>query len=180
MTSASKITLARILMVPLFMAVMLSGMKYAREIALVIFIAASITDALDGYIARKYDQITVFGKFADPLADKLLITAALLIFVQYGQMPSWAAMIIITREFAVTGLRLIAAAGNKVIAAGFSGKVKTVSSIVAVCIMMTDLTWIMIGPVSVNTICVLVMLVTTVWSGVEYFVSNYEVLDLKY
>lgn len=162
------------------MSVLLSGIEYAKEIALAIFIVASITDALDGYIARKYNQVSNFGKFADPLADKLLITAALLIFIERGQMASWAAMIIITREFAVTGLRLVAAAGNKIIAAGLSGKIKTVSSIVAICVMLTDLAWIQIGPINVNTICVLVMVITTIWSGVEYFVRNYEVLDLKY
>lgn len=178
MTTASKITVLRVLMVPIFMIVLLSDIKYANYIALVIFIAASVTDFVDGYIARHYNQTTDFGKFMDPLADKLLVFAALLIFVQNGLMPAWAAMVILTREFAVTGLRLIAVGKNRVIAAGMSGKVKTFSSMVCICIMLTGVGLIPIGPVDMNWLCIAVMVVTTVWSGVEYFVKNLDVLDL--
>ncbi|MBE6991686.1 MAG: CDP-diacylglycerol--glycerol-3-phosphate 3-phosphatidyltransferase [Ruminococcaceae bacterium] len=178
MTTASKITVLRVLMVPVFMIVLLSDLPYANYIALAIFIIASVTDFVDGYIARHYDQITDFGKFIDPLADKLLVFAALLIFVQSGLMPAWAAMVILTREFAVTGLRLVAVGKNRVIAAGLSGKVKTFSSMVCICIMLTDVGLIAIGPIDLNWICVAVMVVTTVWSGVEYFIKNNDVLDL--
>ncbi len=178
MTTASKITVLRVLMVPVFMIVLLSDIKYANYIALAIFILASVTDFIDGYIARHYDQVTDFGKFMDPLADKLLVFAALLIFIQDGIMPAWAVMVILTREFAVTGLRLIAVGKNRVIAAGMSGKVKTFSSMVCICIMLTDVGRISLGPIDLNWLCVAVMVVTTVWSGVEYFVKNIDVLDL--
>ncbi len=178
MTTASKITVIRVILVPVFMAVLLSDLAYANYISLAIFIAASITDFIDGYIARHYDQVTDFGKFIDPLADKLLVFAALLIFVQTGLMPAWAAMIILTREFAVTGLRLVAVGQNRVIAAGMSGKVKTFSSMVCICIMLTDVGAIALGPVDMNWLCVAVMVITTVWSGVEYFVKNIDVLNL--
>lgn len=178
MTTASKITVLRVLMVPVFMIVLLSDIPYANYIALAVFIIASVTDFVDGYIARHYNQITDFGKFMDPLADKLLVFAALLIFVQNGLVPAWAAMVILTREFAVTGLRLIAVGKDRVIAAGMSGKVKTFSSMVCICVMLTDVGLIRLGPIDLNWICVAVMVVTTVWSGVEYFVKNYDVLDL--
>ena len=140
MTTANKITILRVLMIPLFLIAVFLREDYAQIVALIIFILASITDSIDGYVARKYNQSTNFGKFMDPLADKLLVTAAILVFVERGQMPSWAAMIIIAREFAVTGLRLVAAADGLVIAAATSGKIKTAVSIVAICIMLTPFT----------------------------------------
>ena len=138
MNTANKITLVRIAMIPLFMIAMLSGLPYSSIIALVIFAIAGITDRIDGYVARKYNQVTNFGKFIDPIADKLLVTAALIILVEWGQVPSWAAVIIIAREFVVQGLRLLAVGEGVVVAAGTSGKVKTVVSIVALCVMLTD------------------------------------------
>lgn len=178
MSTASKITLLRIAMVPVFMVLMLLDFTFSNYAALAVFIIASVTDAVDGYIARRYNQVTDFGKFIDPLADKLLVTSALLIFIELGQMPSWVAMLIITREFAVTGLRLVAANSNRVIAAGMSGKIKTVSSIIAICVMLTPLHLLEIGPMTLNWICVLVMVATTLWSGVEYFVRNMDVLNM--
>lgn len=178
MTTANKITILRIVMIPLFLLAVLTQKQYAQTIALIIFILASITDSIDGYVARKYNQSTNLGKFMDPLADKLLVTAAILVFVERGQMPSWAAMIIIAREFAVTGLRLIAAAEGIVIAAAWSGKIKTAVSIVAICIMLAPM-----GNGStrliVDTICYLIMILVTVWSGVEYFIKNKSVLNVK-
>lgn len=179
MTTASKITMARVIMVPIFMVIVLLDFSWSRYAGLAVFIVASITDAVDGYVARNFNQITNFGKFIDPLADKLLVTAAILIFIELEQMPAWAGMIIITREFAVTGLRMVAALGNRVIAAGISGKIKTVTSIVAICIMLTPLYSLKLGPVSVNTVCVAAMVITTIWSGVEYFIQNMDVLDMK-
>ena len=117
MNTANKITLVRIAMIPLFMIAMLSGLPYSSIIALVIFAIAGITDRIDGYVARKYNQVTNFGKFIDPIADKLLVTAALIILVEWGQVPSWAAVIIIAREFVVQGLRLLAVGEGVVVAA---------------------------------------------------------------
>lgn len=167
MTTASKITLARVALIPVFMALLLLNYNWA---ALVVFAIASLTDFVDGYIARHYNQVSDFGKFLDPLADKLLVTAAMLVFVQWGRMPSWMVMIVLTREFAVSGLRMVAASGGKVLAAGWSGKVKTFSTMVGLCIMMVfSSTWL-------DWLVIAVITVTTVYSGVEYFVKNWEVI----
>lgn len=167
MTTASKITLARVALIPVYMIVLLLGHNWA---ALVIFAIASLTDFVDGYIARHYNQVSDFGKFLDPLADKLLVLAAMLIFVQWGRMPSWAVMVVLAREFAVSGLRMIAASSGKVLAAGFSGKVKTFSTMVGLCVMMAFsvvwLDWVVTG----------VIVVTTLYSGIEYFVQNWDVI----
>jgi len=180
MTTASKVTMVRIVMIPVFFVIMMLDFPYSDLLALLIFAIASATDGVDGYIARKYNQISDFGKFIDPLADKLLVMSAIMIFVQWGQMPSWAAMIIITREFAVTGLRLVAVEGGVVIAAGTSGKIKTVTSIVAICFMLTPVHgYALLGAVTIDDICVWLMVLTTVWSGIEYFVQNRRLLDFR-
>jgi len=167
MTTASKITLARVAMIPVFMIVLLAGFNWA---ALIIFAVASLTDFVDGYIARHYNQVSDFGKFLDPLADKLLVTAAMLIFVQWGRMPAWAVMIVLAREFAVSGLRMVAATGGKVLAAGWSGKVKTFATMVGLCVMMAfSIGWI---DWTVTTVIV----VTTLYSGIEYFMQNWSVI----
>ncbi len=167
MTTASKITLVRVFMIPVFMAVLLMGYNWA---ALIIFAIASLTDFVDGYIARHYNQTSDFGKFLDPLADKLLVTAAMLIFVQWNRMPAWAVMIVLAREFAVSGLRMVAATGGKVLAAGWSGKVKTFSTMVGLCVMMVFsygwLDWIVTG----------IIVATTLYSGIEYFIQNWNVI----
>ena len=134
-------------------------------------IVSGLTDVIDGYIARKYKQVSDFGKFLDPLADKLLVIAAMAMFCEWGIFPAWALMIVLAREFAVTGLRLIAVGKGKVIAAGWSGKVKTASTMIGLCIMMGFptvgiLSWIVIG----------VIVVTTVYSGIEYFIQNWNCL----
>ena len=174
MTLASKITLVRVAFIPVYMVFMyLSGgqTNVWMWIAFSVFILASVTDFLDGYIARKYNQISDFGKFLDPLADKLLTIAAMVMFCQWGSMPAWALMLILTREFAVTGLRLVAVGKGNVIAAGWSGKVKTVCTMVGLCVMMAfpTVNWIAI---SVTAVIVL----TTVYSGIEYFVRNWKSL----
>jgi CDP-diacylglycerol--glycerol-3-phosphate 3-phosphatidyltransferase len=168
-------------MIPIYIVIMLADFPYHSIVALAIFALASITDSVDGYIARKYNQVTNFGKFIDPLADKLLVMAAILIFVERGQMASWAATIIIAREFAVTGLRLIAMESRRVIAAAMSGKIKTASSIIAICLMLTP--WhgfnVLAPWLTLDVICVAVMVITTVWSGTEYFIINRDVLRFK-
>lgn len=173
MTTANKLTIVRMVMIPIFVLVMMFPFTGSDWVALAIFAAASITDFIDGHIARKYNQITDFGKFMDPLADKLLVTAAILLFVQSGQCPAWCALVIIAREFAVTALRLIAVNNGIVIAAAWSGKIKTASSIVAICLMLSpwhDLA--LVGGFDLDALCVTVMVILTVLSGAEYFIKN--------
>ena len=171
MNTANKLTMLRVVMIPAFMVVLYLGFPGYNYVALAIFALASATDWLDGYIARRYNQTTDFGKFMDPLADKCLVTAAMLWFVEVGQMPAWALLTVIVREFAISGLRINAAASGRVIAAGWSGKVKTASTMV--CIM------VMLLPISemVNTLCVAVIVLTTIYSGVEYIVKNVDVIS---
>lgn len=170
MNTANKLTILRVVMIPAFLLVLYLDVPYANYWALAIFAAASITDTLDGYIARHYNQITDFGKFMDPLADKCLVTAAMLWFVEVGQMPAWALLIVIVREFGVSGLRMVAADKGRVIAAGWSGKVKTAATMVCVILMLLPL------PEIVNQICTAVIVLTTIYSGVEYFMKNADVL----
>ena len=174
MTTASKITLIRVAFIPVYM--LLMYLSHGQTglwmwLALAVFIIASVTDFVDGQIARRYNQVSDFGKFLDPLADKLLVIASMVIFCEWGQIPAWALMIILTREFAVTGLRLVAVGKGKVIAAGWSGKVKTASTMVGLCVMMAfpNVCW-------VSMITVAVILVTTVFSGIEYFIKNWNCL----
>ena len=173
MNLPNKLTMLRILLIPVFMVVLYWGFPGATWVALAIFIIASFTDLLDGKIARKYNLVTDFGKFADPLADKMLVTAAMLWFVEIGQMPAWALLIVIVREFAVSGLRMIASDKGRVIAAGWSGKVKTASTMVCICLMLFGI------PHWLNLVCQGVILVTTVYSGVEYFAKNWDVFQEK-
>ena len=174
MTIASKITLVRIAFIPVYMVLMY--LSYGEPglmmwLALGVFIVASLTDYVDGQIARKYNQISDFGKFLDPLADKLLTIAAMVMFCEWGKFPAWTLMIVLTREFAVTGLRLVAVGKGTVIAAGKSGKIKTACTMIGLCVMMgfpaVDLLrWLIIA----------VIVVTTVYSGVEYFIRNWKCL----
>ena len=170
MNTANKLTILRVVMIPAFLLVLYLNVPYANYWALAIFAAASITDTLDGYIARHYNQITDFGKFMDPLADKCLVTAAMLWFVEVGQMPGWALLVVIIREFGVSGLRMVAADKGRVIAAGWSGKVKTAATMVCIILMLLPL------PEIVNQICTAVIVLTTIYSGVEYFMKNADVL----
>ncbi len=174
MTTASKITLARVAMIPAFMVTMYLSQGQAgmwMYISLAIFIIASLTDFIDGYIARHYNQTTDFGKFLDPLADKLLTIAAMAMFCEWGVFPAWALMVILTREFAVSGLRMVASQKGNVIAAGWSGKVKTASTMVGLCAMMA------VPDIEVlNWIVIAIIVVTTLYSGVEYFVQNWKCL----
>ena len=174
MTTASKITLVRVAMIPAYMVTMyLSGGTSGlwMWISFAIFVVASLTDFVDGYIARHYNQTTDFGKFLDPLADKLLTIAAMTMFCEWGVFPAWALVIVLTRVFAVTDLRLVAVQKGNVIAAGWSGKVKTASTMVGLCAMMvfpgvSILCWVVIG----------IIVATTLYSGVEYFVQNWKCL----
>ena len=174
MTTASKITLIRIGFIPVYLLLMYLGggePGLYMWLALGVFILASLTDYVDGQIARRCNQISDFGKFLDPLADKLLTIAAMVMFCQWGMFPAWALMIVLTREFAVTGLRLVAVGKGVVIAAGKSGKVKTASTMVGLCVMMAFpglpiLRWVIVG----------LIVLTTVYSGIEYFIKNWNCL----
>lgn len=170
MTTASKITIVRVVLIPVYMVFMyLSGgtSNLWMWLALGVFIIASLTDYVDGQIARRFNQVTDFGKFLDPLADKLLVIAAMCMFCEWSAMPAWALMIVLTREFAVTGLRLIAVQKGTVIAAGWSGKVKTASTMVGLCVWMAfpSVGWI-------GTFVTAIIVITTVYSGAEYFIQN--------
>ena len=174
MTTASKITLVRVAFIPLLMVFMyLSGgcTNIWMWLSLAVFIIASVTDYIDGHIARSRNQVTDFGKFLDPLADKLLVIAAMCMFCQWGMMPAWALMLVLAREFAVTGLRLVAVGKGTVIAAGWSGKVKTASTMVSLCV------WMAFPQVAIlSWVIVAVIVVTTIYSGVEYFIQNWKCL----
>ena len=166
-TTATKITLLRVALIPLFLVLAYTD---HRIVATAVFIIASLSDLLDGYIARHYNQVSNFGKFMDPLADKMLVLAAMCFLVEKGQMPGWVAAIVLFREFAVSGLRLVAAERQHVIAAGWSGKVKTTCTMVGLCFILvfTQYPWL-------NTLVSAVILITTVYSGVEYFLKNKDV-----
>ena len=166
-TTANKITLVRVALIPIFLFLAYRGLRWP---ALIVFIIASLSDLLDGYIARHYHQVTNFGKFMDPLADKMLVLAAMCFFVEKGQMPGWVMALVLFREFAVSDLRLVAAEQNRVIAAAWSGKVKTTCTMVGLCFMMV------FGKYEAMNIFVsIVILATTVYSGIEYFYKNRDV-----
>lgn len=169
LTTASKITIVRMVLIPVVLVLMYWDFPGHMYLALAVFIAASVSDFIDGYIARHYNQVTNFGKFIDPLADKLLVISVMLVYVDFDYIPAWVAIIVVARELAITSLRLIAVEGGKVIAAAWSGKIKTASTMVVFCLMMLPV------PEVVFTIGWIVVLVTTVWSGVEYFVRNADV-----
>lgn len=171
MNTANKLTMLRVAMIPLYMAVLYRGGPHASHVALGLFVVASLTDFVDGYIARHYNQTTDFGKFMDPLADKVLVLAAMLWFIEAGRMPAWAVLIVVAREFAVSGLRLVAVDNGRVIAAGWSGKVKTFATMVCLCLMHLSV------PPVLDQVCVAVIALTTVYSGVEYFICNRDVLN---
>ncbi len=166
-TTANQITVLRIALIPVWLLLAYRGLAVP---ALIVYIIACLSDLADGYIARHYHQVTNFGKFMDPLADKMLVLAAMCYFVEKGQIPGWVVAIVLFREFAVSGLRLIAAERQRVIAAAWSGKIKTAVTMIA-------LGWMTVFPSPVGDgICSGLILVTTVYSGIEYFVKNSDVL----
>ncbi|MCM3759516.1 CDP-diacylglycerol--glycerol-3-phosphate 3-phosphatidyltransferase [Alkalihalobacillus oceani] len=188
MNLPNKITISRIFLIPLFMIFLLAPLPFgdfvflgttmpvAHFIAALIFIIASATDWLDGYYARKLNLITNFGKFLDPLADKLLITAALIALVELQLLPAWMAIIIISREFAVTGIRLVAAADGEVIAASPLGKLKTVAQIVAISALMLHNWPFQALSLPFDMLAIWIATILTVWSGVDYFQKNKHIL----
>jgi CDP-diacylglycerol--glycerol-3-phosphate 3-phosphatidyltransferase len=172
MNLPNRLTLVRIFLIPVFVAVVSLKVSYGDYIAAAIFILAASTDGLDGYIARKRKQVTNLGKFMDPLADKLLVSSALIVLTELQRLPSWVTLIIIGREIAVTGLRALAMSDGMIIAAGGLGKIKTVTQIVAIVALffLKELPfWLVYSSVAVAVIF-------TLWSGWDYFYRSWSVI----
>ena len=179
MNLPNKLTMLRIAMIPVFVVFALIKAQWAQYVALLIYIVACLTDLLDGKIARKHNLVTDFGKFADPIADKLLVMAALVILVDTGRMPSWVCIVMLAREFIISGFRLVAAGGGKVIAAGQLGKLKTVfqmSSTIALMLLVPVAGNPLLGNFGVILANVLTYIaaVLTIISGVEYIAKNFD------
>lgn len=175
MNLPNKLTTLRVILIPFFVFSLLyrGGEEVLfRYVAAAIFIAASLTDLLDGKIARKYGLVTNFGKFMDPLADKLLVSAAMIALIELERIPAWIVIVIISREFIISGFRLVAADNNVVIAASYWGKFKTVFQMVMVCLMIADIPQLKL----VTDIVMWVALVLTVVSLVDYLVKNKSVM----
>ena len=172
--TANYLTIARVVMIPIFLVLMYLDFPGSRYWALGVYIVACLTDWVDGYIARHYNQVSDFGKFMDPLADKCLVMAALCCFVAEGSMAAWILAVVLVREFAVSGMRMVAVEKGRVIAAGWSGKVKTAATMVCICLMLFGI------PGWAERVCEVIILATTVYSGVEYFAKNLDVFkDVK-
>lgn len=167
MNLANRLTIVRVALIPVFMLLMSLNSSAAMYFAAALFIAAAATDKLDGYIARSRNQVTTLGKFMDPLADKLLVTSALVYLVQLNMMPGWMAVVIIAREFIITGLRAVAASEGIVIAASYWGKLKTAMQIVAISLALLHIPHYMIF--------FWIAVIITILSGVDYTVKNISV-----
>lgn len=175
MNLPNKLTTLRVIMIPFFVFFLLwqNGENYTfRMIALALFIIASLTDLLDGKIARKYNLVTNFGKFMDPLADKLLVCSALICLIELNALPAWMVIIIISREFIISGFRLIGSDNGVVIAASYWGKFKTTFQMVSVVLLILDIPALAF----VTTICVWIALVLTIVSLVDYIYKNHKIL----
>ncbi len=177
MNLPNQLTILRILLIPFFLIALLGGLfapPNDRYVAVAIFVFASATDALDGYIARSRNLITTFGKFMDPLADKMLVAAALIAMVELSMLPSWVVILIICREFIITGFRTIAAGNNIIIAAGNLGKIKTVTQMVMIVFVLLGFTHPV--AVTIGTVLIWLSVIFTVISAVEYIYKNIKVL----
>jgi len=173
MNLPNKLTMFRVILIPFFVLFMLVPVTAIDKwIALGIFIIASLTDWLDGYLARKYHLVTNFGKFMDPLADKLLVCSALICLIELDRIPSWMVIIIIAREFVISGFRQVAADNGVVIAASYWGKFKTTFQMIAVCLMIANIAAISL----VTTIVTWIAVILTVVSLVDYLVKNKDVM----
>jgi CDP-diacylglycerol--glycerol-3-phosphate 3-phosphatidyltransferase len=172
MNIPNKITVLRIVLVPIFVVLMLTRIPYGSTLAAVIFMIAALTDSLDGYLARKWKQVTKLGAILDPLADKLLITAALISLVELGRIPGWIAIVIIGREFAVTGLRVVKAEEGIIISSSKMSKFKTVSQITAVLIIMVQSIYHPLAAIPLGQWVMYFAVVITIISGIEYFYLN--------
>ncbi|MEL7623255.1 MAG: CDP-diacylglycerol--glycerol-3-phosphate 3-phosphatidyltransferase [Clostridiales bacterium] len=178
MNLANKLTLLRIILIPLFMVFALADFSHSDFWAALLFILAASTDGLDGYIARKRKEITNLGKLLDPLADKMLVTAALITLVEIGRIPSWISIVIIGREFLVTGLRGVSAAEGIVIAASKLGKLKTVIQIVALSALLLENYLTPFIGFSLGTWLLYLALIFTVYSGYDYVVKTFQKIKM--
>ena len=176
MTLPNILTCLRVLLIPVFLVLAYQGISPCDFAALVVYVAACLTDYIDGNLARKNNQVTNFGKFMDPVADKLLVMAALLIFVEDGTIPAWMVAIILGREFIVSALRMVAAAEGLVIAANMWGKAKTMITMITLIFLLCPIGPIMLGPVSLQTIMIWITVVITAISGVTYITDNFSVI----
>ncbi len=177
MNIANKITLFRVFLVPVFMIVLYSDLNNSQTIAGLIFVFASLTDTLDGYLARSRNLVTNFGKFVDPLADKVLVSAALISLVDIGKIPGWIVVVIIAREFTITGFRILAASDGITIAASSLGKFKTITQFLAIILVLFNN--FPFGSIPVDRIMLYLALIFTVLSGVDYIYKNKQVLNMK-
>ncbi|MBE6029228.1 MAG: CDP-diacylglycerol--glycerol-3-phosphate 3-phosphatidyltransferase [Clostridiales bacterium] len=174
----NQLTIGRVCAIPLFIILLMMGFRVA---ATVLFLLAAFTDMLDGKIARKYNLVTNFGKLMDPLADKLLTMAAFVCLVELGDIPAWMVVVILGREFIITGMRQVAAAEGIVIAAGWSGKIKTVCQMIAIPLLMLN-NWpcsMLPFNLPLDQIALWAALVMTIWSGAEYIIKNKQVFSMK-
>ena len=176
MTIPNILTCIRVLLIPVFLVLAYQPSPKCAIWALVVYIVACCTDFVDGYLARKWHQITDFGKFMDPVADKILVLAALMIFVEQGTVPGWAAVIILGREFIVSSLRMVAAASGKVIAANMWGKVKTCITMITWILLLLRLDPIMLGSISLQSLMIWVTVAITAISGITYITQNKAVI----
>lgn len=173
MNLPNKLTMFRVILIPFFVLFMLADLTGADKwIALTIFIVASLTDLLDGKIARKYNLVTNFGKFMDPLADKLLVCSALICLVEMAKLPAWMVIVIIAREFIISGFRLIASDNGVVIAASYWGKFKTTFQMVMICLLIADIEAISV----ITNVIVWIALILTVVSLIDYLVKNKDIM----
>lgn len=178
MNLANKITILRVLLVPLFIVFFYLDFQYSQYIALAIFIIASITDSIDGHIARRRNLVTTFGKFVDPLADKILTTSAFILLVGTGKIPSWVVIIILAREFIISGLRVLAASNGVTIAASKWGKIKTITQLIAIILLLlNNFPFSYIG-IQLDYIMLYISLFFTVLSGIDYVQKNIKILNL--
>lgn len=162
-------------MIPVFVILALMNAPAAQYAAVGVFVLAAITDALDGHIARKNGLVTNFGKFIDPIADKLLVMSALIVLVERGRMPGWVCIVMLAREFAISGFRLVAAGTGKVIAAGILGKIKTVTQMIAViALLLTAIDGVFAPLGAFADIAMYVSAFMTVWSGADYIIKNFN------
>jgi CDP-diacylglycerol--glycerol-3-phosphate 3-phosphatidyltransferase len=178
MNLANKITILRIILIPLFLVLLLTPFRHHTLAAALVFVIAASTDSLDGYIARKRNEITNFGKFIDPLADKLLVTSALICLVEIGKVPAVAAIIIISREFVITGFRLLAVTEGKVIAASWWGKLKTIIQIIAIVALMLDNFPFHYISIPFDQIALYISVIITIISGADYVYKNKSIFSL--
>lgn len=174
MTLANRITIVRIALVPLFLAACYLGLPHSQFIAAGIFLVAALSDLLDGEIARRMHQVTTFGRFIDPIADKLLIIAAVLILVERGALHSLPAFIIIGREILISGFRLVIMSEGTVLSAGMLGKFKMIAQVVMVIVLLLDNFPFALLGVPMDTVCVAAAVILTVWSGWDYLYKNWS------